>query len=218
MRRRQKTQHKEVTPGKSSGEPGCARAGGVQRGKDAWALQGPPLYLGSPWRPAAQLLPTPPRPLPALHPPHCPFGPRRQPVLGGRRAAPPSPAPPALAPSLSPLRLAAARAAGAGEGAAAGCWGPARRAEARACCLASFPLQAQGLSSGTRFSWLLGLCAGTKGQQQRGCALHSVTTRRGGERRYLCSENEIPNLGVKGLLHGCLESTSCCSPQRSLTT
>lgn len=185
------------------------------------AMQGPPLYLGSPWRPAAQLLPTPPRPLPVLHPPRCPLGPRRQPLRWWalRCAAQPGPAPPALAPSLSPLRLAAARAAGAGEGAAADCWGPARRAEARACCLVSFPLQAQGLSSGTRFSWLLGLCVGTKGWQQRGCALHSVTTGRGGERRLsLCSKHEIPSLGVKGLLHGCLESTSCCSTQKCLTT
>lgn len=137
---------------------------------------------GDPPRSCSRLLPAP---SPCSTLPAVPWGQGGSLSAGGRCAAQPGPSS-ARSLALSPLP-GCSRAAGAGEGAAAGCWGPARRAEARACCLVGFPLQAQGLSSGTRFSWLLGLCVGTKGRQQRGCALHSVTTGRGGERRYLCA-------------------------------
>lgn len=70
---KKKTQHKEVTPaGKSSSERGCWRAG-TSWERMLWAMQGLPMYLSFPRRPAAQLLPAPPCPLPGAPPP--PAGP-----------------------------------------------------------------------------------------------------------------------------------------------
>lgn len=179
MRRRQKTQHKEVTQGKSSREPGCALAGGSRGKRMLGAMQGPPLYLGSPRRPDAQLLSTPPRPLPVLHPRHCPLGPRRQllhrwaprcaaaqPGPSSARSLALSP-PPGCNPRGRCRRGVLLPAAGEKEPAA---WG--------------VPSPDPGFELG--FSWLRGLCVATKRRQQRGCALQSVTIGRGGERKYLC--------------------------------
>lgn len=149
------------------------------------AMQGPPLYLGSPWRPAAQLLSTPPRPLPVLLPRHCPLGPRRQPLhRWAPRCAAAQPGPS----SARSLALSPPPGCNPRGRCRRGVLLPAAGEEGRGPSLlpGEFPLQTQGLSSGTRFSWLLGLCVGTKRRQQRGCALHSVTTGRGGERSYLC--------------------------------
>lgn len=90
---------------------GCRRAG-TSWERMLWAMLGPPMYLGSPWRPAAA---APPRPLPAPHPTGRPRAgreplPRARARAASLRTASTS-APPVLAPSLPPgwLQCAAGR-------------------------------------------------------------------------------------------------------------
>lgn len=70
---------------------GCGLAGGDQLGRMLWALLGPPMYLGSPWRPAAAAAhgsaPPPPPPHPRPGPPGAEEG-----ASAAADSAPPPPA------------------------------------------------------------------------------------------------------------------------------
>lgn len=151
---------------------GCRRAG-TSWERMLWAMLGPPMYLGSPWRPAAAAAPRS-SPPPPRAPPHWPSPGREgtSPAGAGESGLPPHclHLGPSCARSLAPSRMAAVcgrqAEAGTARGATAGSRGRGgeghvdrRDGVSRGQSLPSppgkLPLKAQGLSSGTRFSWLL---------------------------------------------------------------